>query len=62
MVNSLVYPDTLPEQIAEWKNTIEEFTAKFEAMEQEVKTIADEMTQFYCLFPIAIGMSSTFHL
>ena len=44
LLNSLVYPDMPPEQIVQRKNTIDEFAAQFEAMEQEAKMIVDETT------------------
>ena len=46
LLNSLVYPDMPPEQISERKNTIEEFAAQFESMEQEENKIADATNLF----------------
>ena len=41
MLNSLVQPTTLLEEVAERKASIEDITAKFESMEQEAKTIME---------------------
>ena len=47
LLNALVHPVTLLEQVAERKDTIEEIAAQFEKMEQEAKTIMEVMMQFW---------------
>ena len=44
--NALVYPYTPPEQVAEWKGSIEEIVIQFEEMDQDAKNITEAMTQF----------------
>ena len=41
MLNSLVQPTMPPEQVVEWKASIEQIATQVETMEQQAKTIME---------------------
>ena len=47
MLNALFQRMMASEQVAEWKDSIEEIVTQFETMEQEAKTIMEATTQFW---------------
>ena len=47
ILNSMVHPETPPEQVPERKSAIEEIAAQFDDMEKDAKKVMEETTQFW---------------